>query len=370
MKIPGVTKKEAKGVAWWELVGTRSEQAYFIENLSMLAGSGMGVEQSLRSIEADLRTRGMRKVVGQVRTDIEDGFPVWKALARAGLFKDHLISLVRVGEESGKLSANLKLIAETLEKDRLFQSKIRSAMMYPVFVLGLTLVVGIGIAWFILPRLATVFAGLDLELPFITRVLIGTGVFLEANGAVVIPLVLAFFGIVLYLLFGFRKTKFIGQRMLFAIPGVTELIREVEITRFGYLLGTLLQAGVPVVRALDSVKDATVFPFYRSFYEHIRDGVRDGNSFETSFKSYPGASKLIPTPIQQLIVSGEQSGKLSATFIRVSDAYEAKMDQTTKNLTVILEPILLVIVWLGVVAVALAVILPIYSIIGGLNASP
>ncbi|MCA9364016.1 type II secretion system F family protein [Candidatus Kaiserbacteria bacterium] len=349
-------------------IGIRKERQYLIENLSMLIAGGMVVTDAIDAIAAEIRSKSMKDVLRTLREDIENGLPLWRAFSRAGIFREYTISLVRLGEESGNLSHNLALIAEQEEKDRLLRSKIRSAMLYPLFVLTLTVTVGVAIAWFILPRLATVFAQLRVELPYLTQKLITFGNFLEVHGSVVLPLVLSAFFVLMYFVFFFPKTKFIGQTILFRIPGVKLLLQEVEIARFGYMLGTLLRAGLPVTQALHSLKSASLFPHYQKLYAHLERSVTEGNSFSKSFATYRNARRLIPTPIQQLVVAGEQSGNLADTLLRISTTFEERTENTSKNLTVILEPVLLVIVWLGVVAVALAVILPIYSLIGGFNA--
>jgi hypothetical protein len=201
-------------------------------------------------------------------------------------------------------------------------------------------------------------------------VLIAAGKFLGEYGYIALPIFLGTLVAVVYFVFYFPKTKFIGQSILFSIPGIHGLIQEIEIARFGYLLSILLQANIPVVEALDSLEKATVFPQYRKMYRGLAEHITDGNSFQKSFAMDPRSQQLIPIHIQQLVVAGEQSGNLHATLMTISASFEAKTEQTTKNISLILEPILLVIVWLGVVAVALAVILPIYSLIGGLNSDP
>jgi type II secretory pathway component PulF len=261
----------------------------------------------------------------------------------------------------------LKVVAIEEEKSRVFRSKLHSAMLYPVFVLSLTVTIGVGIAWFILPKLAVVFTQLHVTLPLITKVLISIGIYLDKYGVIVIPTAVVIVAALFYFLFIFSKTKVIGQSILLSLPGINQLIKEVEIARFGYLLGTLLEAGLPITHALDSLARATEIVQYRKLYRHLYDAVGDGNSFQKSFLLFHRTDTLIAAPIQQLIVVGERSGTLSLTLLKIGKAYEVKSDTTTKNLTVILEPILLVIVWLGVVAVALAVILPIYSLIGGFN---
>lgn len=360
-------KEKGKKKNFLRNIGIGHDRDYLIENLSVLIASGMPIIEALDSVKKDIRVKAMREIVDEIKTDVEAGFPLWKAIKNAGIFPEHTISLMRIGEDSGKLSANLKIISLQEQKQRMFRSKIRSAMMYPVFVLTLTLIIGIGIAWFILPKLATVFSQLKLELPFITKVLIETGKFLGEYGFIVVPIGIFLIVLILYFTFYFPKTKFIGQSILFFIPGVKRLIQEIEISRFGYLLGTLLEAGLPITEAINSLSKATQFPHYKRFYENLEINIDAGNSFERSFNEYHKLSKLIPNPIQQLVIVGEKSGNLSKSLISISETFEEKTETTTKNLTIILEPILLVIVWLGVVGVALAVILPIYNLIGGLN---
>jgi type IV pilus assembly protein PilC len=348
--------------------GLSKDTDYFIENLSMLVFSGMPVVDALNSIAEEIRSKRMKLILAKVRFDIENGSPIWKALEGSNLFKGHSISLIRLGEESGRLTDNLKVVAIEEQKDRMFKSKLRSAMMYPAFVMSITAVVGIGIAWFILPKLAVVFLQLKIKLPFVTQILINFGSFLGDSGHYVIPLFIVFIFLIYLIFFHFKKTKIIGQFILFHIPGVKRLMKEVEIARFGYLLGTLLQAGVPIISAIDSLASATEFHSYKKLYLHIKNSVNNGNSLQKSFASFKNTKKLIPSPIQQLVVAGEKSGNLANILLKVAAMFEEKADSTTKNLTVILEPILLVIVWLGVVAVALAVILPIYGLVGGFNA--
>ncbi len=347
--------------------GLGKEKEYFVENLSMLLAAGMDFLVTLKTIKQETRSPKMKAIIEELEQDIEAGSSLSSALARVNIFPDYIISLVRIGEESGKLAESLQVIALQEEKERDFHSRIKSAMMYPVIVLTLTVIVGIGIAWFILPRLSAVFDQLQLELPFITRALIAIGNFLGQYGFVVVPLFLFITVGGIYFLFVFPKTKIVGQELLFKIPAIRNLIREVELARFGYLLGTLLEAGLPVTRALNSLYQATTSPPYRRLYAHLRDRIEEGNSFQKSFSSFPKLNRLITVPVQQMVVSAEQSGKLSTTLLKIGKIFEGKTENSTKNLAIILEPILLVIVWLGVIAVALAVILPIYSLIGGLN---
>ncbi len=348
------------------LIGVSHDRDYFIENMGVLIGSGMPILEAIDAIREELRSRAMQNLVNEMRADIEAGVAFSTALERSGIFSHHAISLVRIGEASGRLTENLKIVAEEQERERTLSSKLRSAMMYPLFVLGVTLTVGIGIAWFILPKLSTIFTQLDIELPLITRLLIGAGTFLTLHGAVAIPLFVLFLSALFLVVFVIPGTKRIGEEFLLSAPGIGRLVREIELARFGYLLGTLLNAGVPIVLSLQSLAASASFTSYRNFFTHVATSIDDGFSFRESFDRYPHTRRLIPTPVAQLVVAAERSGSLAETFRKIGEQYDERTETTTKDLAVMLEPILLVIVWLGVVGVAVAVILPIYSLQGQL----
>ncbi len=350
--------------------GFAEESQYFVESLSMLLASGMDIIEALEAIKAEVKSTQLINIIDELVENINSGFSLWQSLEKTKLLPPHIISLIKIGEESGRLHQSLAVVVVQQSKSQSFKSKIRAAMMYPVFVMGVALTVGIGIAWFILPKLSTVFNQLNLKLPLVTRLLMSFGSFLSKYGSIVVPIFLLGISIIFYFLFFYKKTKFIGQAILFSIPGIKNLIREVELARFGYIMGTLLEAGLPVLEALNSLGESGTLRAYGKIYTLLKEGVEEGKSFEECFHSNPHIRKLIPTTIQSLIAVGERSGRLGKIFLNISENYESKTELTTKNLSVILEPLLLVVVWLGVVAVAMAVILPIYSLVGGLNQKP
>jgi type IV pilus assembly protein PilC len=349
--------------------GIGKEKQYFIEQLSMLLGAGMPVATALSAIGKEIKSGRLKKIIAEIGTDLESVESISSYFEKSANFARSTISLIRIGEESGRLSENLKVVALQEQKDREFRSKLTSAMMYPGFVFTLTIVVGLGIAWFILPRLANVFASLHAKLPLITVWLIALGKFLGNYGIYVIPIFFAVSLLLMFFVFIFKKTNFLGQAILFHLPGISGLLQEVELARFGSLLGNLLAAGLPVLDSLESLAESSALYRYKKFYIHLHERVKEGNSFQKSFELYKGTNNLIPTPIQQLVVTAEQSGNLAPSLIKIGEMYERKTEDTAKNLTVLLEPILLVIVWLGVVAVAMAVILPLYSLLGSLNST-
>ncbi len=343
------------------------EVGLFVDNLALLAASGMDVVLALSVLKREVKTARMKMVIGQIQEDVENGVALSVAFVKTGLFGTNITALIKIGEEAGHLPENLRVAAQSVEKERIFRAKIYSALMYPVFVLALAAVVGIGISWLVLPRLAVVFSQLRVNLPVITKILIAGGVFLGKYGAVFVPLSITLMFFLIYFLFVFDKTKFIGQRMLFAFPLIGGFVSQIEIAHFGFLMGTMLSAGLSLITAFDSLIEVTESIDYRHFYRFIRDKVEEGNSFAKSFALTPDIDRLMPPSVQQMIVAAEQSGSLPETLAKIGERYEQRTEDTTKNIGTALEPALLVVVWFVVFAVALAIILPIYSLIGGFN---
>lgn len=344
------------------------EREYFTTNLALLLRAAVPVGEALHSLSETGTSRTFKKAITQIEYDIDNGFSLSKALTRSGIVSQQALALIQLGEESGNLVENLSVAAKQEEKQRIFQAKVRSALLYPTFVLGLTVVVAIIVAWFLLPRLSETFGQLNVELPFISQIFINLGLFLKSNGIWAVPAFLGGLILLGVVFFGLPQTRSLGQRFAFHVPGIKRLLHEIEVARFGYLLGTLLRAGLSVTQALQLLHNASTAPRYKAFYQWLKQNFEDGYSFRSAFpRNRRLAAKLIPASVQQMVIAAERSGALPETLIRIGDIYEEKADITTKNLETILEPLLLLFVAFGVLLVAIAVIMPIYGLLGGLD---
>jgi type II secretory pathway component PulF len=366
-------RKGALSIFWQNIklsfysFGGGEEKDYFIENLSMLIDAGVGIATALDSIKQEIRSRSIRYTMDFLKEEVESGSQLWRALERAKILPESMVYLVRTGEESGKLPQNLRVIVRQQQKERAFRSKIKSAMIYPIIVISLTFVVATGVTWFILPRLALSFSKMRIKLPGITVAMIKVGEFMDKYGSVAVPVFLVGVFIFIFFVFIYKRTRFIGQTVLFKLPGVKQLMQEVELARMGFVMGNLLEAGLPIINTINSLMESSSFYVYTSFYSYLRDRLDVGDSFQKIFKSYKNVHAIIPAPIQQLIIAGEQSGQLPDVFKKIGEAFEEKSEVSTKNLSVIIEPIFLIIIAIGVLVVALAIILPIYSLIGSVG---
>jgi len=343
-------------------IGFGNEREYYIENLSLLISSGMGISASLEAMSASVKSWKMKKITKIIESMVNTGMPLWRAFEETKLLPERVISLVRSGEEAGRLADHLNLVTIQQHKEKIFQSRLRSALLYPGIVLSLAMIVALGSAWLVLPKLVSMFSEAKGSLPVTTRILLHVGNFFEAYGIVAVPVTIISLVIIVYGLFFYKKTKFIGDYILFHIPGIKDLVQGIEIASFGYIFGALLQAGFQVGEALESVKKGTMYDSYRKFYEYLQASINNGETFKKAISNYKNADHYIPIPVQQLIFSAEKSGKLSETFIRIGIIFEEKTDAMSRDLATVLEPIVLIVVGLVVGFIVLAIIGPIYGL--------
>lgn len=336
----------------------------FIEDLLMMLGAGMDILSALKAIKSEFKSRPLVKFLADLEEEIEAGASIYEAFSDRNLLDSQALSLIKLGEKSGRLVENLEVIALSQRKNRSFRSKINSAVMYPAFVLTVAAVVGLVITWFILPKISSVFSSMDIPLPLITKIMIALGDFIGQYGYIAIPVFLVICIATAYILFFLKWTKFIGQYILLVMPVFGKLVRQAELSRFGFILGTLLDAGLPLLEAMESLADSADIYAYKKFYRHLVIKIEEGRPLREIFKNYRRINFLFPPTVLQLISGGEQAGGLSVILKKIGDSYEQKMDTTSKNMTVLLEPMLLFVVFLAVLAVAVAVIMPIYSLVG------
>ncbi|KND51639.1 MAG: General secretion pathway protein F [Parcubacteria bacterium C7867-001] len=348
-------------------VGIEKEAEYLTQNLGLLLSSGVDVVSALKSIEAGVKHPEMRRIIAVMRSKLAEGNTLAQAFEESGAFSPRVATLIRIGEESGQLVEHFSMIGVQEEKQRELTGKVQSALLYPVFVLLVTAMVGIGVSWFILPKLARVFTQLKLQLPFITQMILGFGKFLGQYGAIALPLGALLFAVLVYIIFFYPATRRIGETILWSIPGIRTLIQEVELSRLGFVFGGLLKSGVPILESIELLRGSTSMTRYQALYAHLGHRVSEGDSLAQAFASFPRFNALVPAPVEEIIVTGSQSGHLADVLTRVGKAYEEKSDVSSRNLAIILEPLLLFIIWIAVVLVALGVILPIYNLVGSIN---
>ncbi len=342
--------------------GLQNQSNFLIQNLALLVAAGMPVNSALESVYDELRSKRMRSAVREMMQDISDGFSLSKALERAGIVSPHTLVLIALGEVSGRLSQNLSVAALQNEKEAGFRAHIRSALAYSSFVLIVALIVGIGVSWFVLPKIAQFFNDLNAPLPALTKAIIAVGLFLHDYGYIFVPLFFFMIATIAYFLFSFPKTKFIGHTLLFHIPLIRRLILETEVSRFGFISGSMMKAGVPIYTIFELLPKTTTFGNYRVLYEIMAKKIYEGSTFQSIFSEKNHSNALFPLAVRQMIIAAEQSGALSDTLLRIGTLYESKVETTSRNIPTFLEPALLLFIGCMVGVLALGILMPVYQL--------
>jgi len=338
----------------------------FIQSLSTMLNAGLPLLDSLRAFQEEVRSKPVKKMVEKILVAVENGSPMWRAMEQTCFFTPYEVALVHIGEDAGNLARNMEYLSVQQEKDHALKQKVKMAMIYPTIVLSMMFVIVMGLGLFVLPNLVQVLFSLNVELPLTTRIVISITHLFEAYGMQVVPLLIVLF-IALGLLSKFTRFKAVTQWFMFRIPGIGRLAKEATIARFGVIMGGLLKAGVPLVESLESLVEVTQVYSYKVFYAHLLKRITVGDSFAKVFAATTHARKLLPVSVQQLVVTGERSGTLSNTLLKIADIYEKKAQETAEKLPIILEPMLLLFIGGLVGTIAFAIIVPIYSVVGNVG---
>ncbi len=342
--------------------GLQNQSQFFIQNVAILVNAGMGISTALESVLEEIHSSRMRSAVREIIDEVSEGKPFSTALRNASIISPYILSLVETGERSGRLSANLLIASAQNEKEAQFRSRVRSALAYSSFVFFIAIFVGVGTAWYILPKIAIFFTSFHVPLPPLTRAIIATGSFLKNFGYIFIPLFTFMMLGLFYFLFSFPKTRFIGHTILFHLPLFKDLIKGTEIARFGFISGTMLKAGMPITDVFDILPSTTTFGNYRNLYVFMGERLEEGLSFQRLFPLYAPLHSVMPTPVRQMIVAAEQSGSLSDTLIKIGELYDVKVEAVSRNIPAFLEPAMLLVIGSLVALLALGILMPIYQI--------
>lgn len=338
-------------------------KALFAKHLAIMQKAGLTLIESLEII-LESATGKFKHVLTGVLKSIESGNTLSSSFSRyPKVFNSVFISSIYAGESSGTLDQSLENLAVQLEKERELHLKIKGAMLYPSVVLSAAFILGSVLSFLVLPKIIPLFEGLNMKLPFTTRLLISFSHFMERNGTFV------FVGLILFLVFMFWlvKQKFVKPftHLLFLkIPIVKNIVKNANLARFSRTLGMLLKSGLSIDSALQVTRDTMTNYYYAKSLSDVSIRVSKGVKLSENLEQY---NNLYPKMVSKMILVGEESGRLDETLLYLSDYYDLEVDNSAKTLSTAIEPILLIIIGLVVGFLALSIITPIYSITGNIR---
>lgn len=359
--IMSISERQESALAWEIPFFNKipiKDLVIFSRQFAVLMGSKVPVVQALRTVVKQTQNQRMKKVMIDVANEVESGTPLSLAMANhPAAFSSFFINMIRSGETTGRLEEVMNYLADQMERDFDLMTKIRGAMIYPIFVIFGLVVVGFVMMVFVIPKLTATLEESGTELPWTTKLLIGTSSFMKHN---VIAIVIAVFVAV----FAFRAwiNTTGGRRIWDAIklrlPVFGPLLQRIYLIRFTRSMGTLMAGGVDIPTALDIAADIVGNATYREQILETKKEVVDGNSITTVFVK----SKTMPQMVPQMMGVGEETGRLAEVLEKLTEFYSRELTNLVSNLVSAIEPLIMLVMGLAVGIMVSAIILPMYSL--------
>lgn len=332
--------------------------ASFTRQLSTMVNAGLPITESL-VILRNQSTGEMQRVVAQILADVEGGDSLSSSLAKhPKVFSQTYIALVRSGEVGGVLDQVMSRLADNLEKQMEFKGKVEGALIYPAIIIIGMFIVGLIMMIFVIPRLTSLYAEFNAELPLPTKILIAVSNFLVSFW----PLVILGIGALIWGFMIYRRTPF-GRRkvdeLIFKIPIVGPLQRQVILTELTQTLSLMTGAGVSILESLNITADAVGNVVISDALKEAALEVEKGFPVSFSFAKHPEA---FPYILSQMIAVGEETGKMDEVLSKVSHVFQIESEQKVKTLTTAIEPLVMILLGIGVGFLVVAIILPIYNL--------
>ena len=358
-------KKKRKGTLTSITIGkiNAKEINNFTRQLSTLQDAGIPIVQSLTILEAQAKKGIFKKILGDMITDIQGGDSLTVAMSKHPKAFDKLyLNVVNAGEIGGALDVVLRRLATYREKIQKLKRKIISSMTYPVAVIVIACAILTGIIMFIIPKFAKMFEEMDISLPLITLSLVRVSNFMITYWYLLFGIPFALF--VLYKLIGKIKTcRLVIDKLKFKIPIFGNIINKSVISKFARTLATLISSGVPILEALNNVKDITGNLAMTRATENIHDNIREGESIAKPLRE----SKICESMVVNMVEIGEQSGELEKMLTKVADNYDNEIDTAVESMISLIEPIMIVFLGGSVGAIVIALFMPLVKLMGSIG---
>lgn len=334
-----------------------NDKITFISNMSTMLTAGIPILETIDSLAEDAKGN-LKKILEELRNDIMQGKPINQSFAKFPYAFDKVtVNIIKAAEEAGTLDVALKDIKENIRKEAEFRDKIKSALTYPILIFVVFIGVFLLILTFVVPRISTVFMRMRVELPLPTKILIFLSDLIVKNA--IIAIVLAVLSIIAVVVLYVQQKKLL-LRILFSLPLISNLVQQIDITRFSRSMYLLLNAGIPITSALELSEEVVMKSEITKSIRHCKELVMSGKKLSEGFKN---AKHIFPSIMIKITEAGEKTGSLDKAMQDTSDYLDYQVSNTLKTLTALLEPIMLVVVGVMIGGMMLSIIAPIYGII-------
>lgn len=335
------------------------EKINFIENLSVMLKAGISISRAMQILVKQTKNTKFKNIISDVYNQVQQGKGLAEALEKyPNVFSNIFFSMVKVGEMSGNLDKSLEYLSIQLHREADLKSKTKGAMIYPSVIMGAMVIIGVLMSIFVLPSLTSVFKEFGGTLPLSTRLVMKFADFMSGNAVLVLGGMVAFIAAMVAV-----YRTYAGQKMfdifLLHFMVINSIIKKINLARFARILSSLLKSGIPIVQALDVAGGSLGNIPYRELVTQAGIDVKLGKPLTESLGKN---EDLFPVLVVQMIQVGEESGTMQEILEQLAMHYEEEVDNTLKNLSSIIEPLLLLLIGGAVGILAVALIAPIYSI--------
>lgn len=354
------------GVDWSKFtsftIGTgvkMQERITFTKNLAAMLSAGLTLSRALSVINRQSTNKALKAIVTDLETKVKQGQSFHEGLeAHPKVFSKLFIAMTKAGEESGTLSESLTNVARQMDRSYTLQKKIQGAMIYPAVILVAIIVIGVLMMMFVVPTLSATFTSMRVELPMSTKIIIAISDFMKEHMIVTFVALFAIFGGII----AFIRSKAGSAVILFLAlrtPVIGELVRETMSARAARALSSLLSSGVEMLTAISIAREVVGTKIFADVLAEAEMRVKKGEPLSTAFAAHP---KLYPVFVADMIAVGEETGKVSDMLGQVAQYYETDVEDRTKDLSTIIEPVLMLMIGLFVGIFAVSMMGPIYSL--------
>ena len=333
--------------------------AVFCRQFATMVNAGLPILRALSILADQTDNQELEKVLVQSRTDVEQGSSLSAALAKhPKAFNNLFISMIKAGETGGVLDDVLLSLADQIEREVELRRQIKSAMTYPVVVVAMVMLILAAMLLFVVPQFESIYSNLGGTLPLPTRILLGVSTAVRTYWYMVL-----FGGVVFSFLFRRYKRTDDGRARVDAlklkVPVFGALFHKVALARFAATLGMLLRSGVPILQALDNVKDTVNNRVIGDAVDDVKTSVREGESIAKQL----GRHKVFPPMIVQMMAVGEETGAVDTMLDKVAEFYNSEVTATVEALTSLIEPLLIAFIGAAVGAAVIALYMPMFNVI-------
>jgi type IV pilus assembly protein PilC len=341
-----------------------SEKMFFTRNLKVMVSAGVPLPRAVLSLSQQTKNKKFKIALEKISERIVKGEKFSDAISFfPQIFNEFYQSMIKVAEETGKLEEVLEILARQMERENELRSKIIGAMIYPAVIVCALIGIGFLMLVVVVPKLAETFKELEVQLPMTTRIVISLGTFLEKN--FLILLVSLIFIIFFFIQFSRTKAgKRIFDKISLSLPIFSSLVKKSNSASTARSLSSLISAGVTLPRALEITANTLGNVFYKEVLFQASEKVQKGGKLSESLKPY---QKIYPLTLISMIEVGEETGETSEVLSKIADFYESEVSDAARNLTSIIEPVLMLIIGAAVGFFAISMVQPMYSMMGAIK---